>query len=235
MRDNSVLVSSIIVHNKMRNDRVSVMGILIMIWCMWLYSEVSTSCSSFSWFSLSLMLGFKWVAEIMETFPLIDSLNHRKVQLWISVKCSRCRVLRNLAPVVLWKIKTSIGANELFSSVFVSSFNQSLQVTTSAVTYAAALSLQKAQIHNARTHARGVCVCVLLSQSTETLFLSAERRAWNMLSPCLKDHSASNVNIANDTVCALLGLLNTRGTTSRDRDWMVMVVHVRSTWFAFVS
>lgn len=66
------------------------------------------------------------------------------------------RAAEESAPVVLWKIKTFRGANELFSSAFVSSFNQSPQVTVSATTYAAALSLQKAQTH---------CVCVLLYQS----------------------------------------------------------------------
>lgn len=73
-------------------------------------------------------------------------------------------------PVVLWKIKTFRGANELFSSAFVSSFNQSPQVTVSATTYAAALSLQKAQIHRVR-------VCVFSHTETMFFFLSAERRA----------------------------------------------------------
>ena len=86
------------------------------------------------------------------------------------------------APVVLWKIKTFRGANELFSSAFVSSFNQSPQVTVSATAYAAALSLQKAQIHCVC-----VCVCVCLFvwcvwcvcrpfSQPDTMVLSEERK-----------------------------------------------------------
>ncbi len=70
------------------------------------------------------------------------------------------------APVVLWKIKTFRGANELFSFAFVSSFNQSPQVTVSAATYAAALSLQKAQIHCV-TPCVCVCVCVCVALSVK--------------------------------------------------------------------
>lgn len=67
----------------------------------------------------------------------------------MSVNCSSVAVgvlgVQEPAPVVLWEIKTFRGANEFFSSAFVSSPNQSPQVTVSATAYAAALSLQKAR------------------------------------------------------------------------------------------
>lgn len=90
------------------------------------------------------------INETVETFPADRRVKRGEVELWIGVKCGRPWQLGNLAPVVLCKIKTFRGANELFSSAFVSSFNQSPQVTVSVATYAAAaLSLQKAQIRGA--------------------------------------------------------------------------------------
>ena len=136
------------------------------------------------------------------------------------------------APVVLWKIKTFRGANELFSSAFVSSFNQSPQVTVSATTYAAALSLQKPQIHCV---AVCVCVCVCVCARacaccpislTETMFLSAERRAWHMLPHGLKDHSASNVRVASDTSVVILGLHDIRAE-SEGRKWWITIIIVK--------
>lgn len=126
----------------------------------------------FSWLSLSLMSRFKqWLCrKIWKPFPRQTRLNRRKVESWSSVKCSGCWLLRNLAPVVLWEIKTFRGANELFSTAFVSSFNQSPQVSVSATTYAAAaLSLQKAYIHC-------VCACVCVCQSNSDEVFSAEKK-----------------------------------------------------------
>lgn len=64
------------------------------------------------------------------------------------------------APVVLWEIKTFRGANEFFSSAFVSALNQSPQVTVSITAYAAAL-------YHFKKHKSTllVCACVCVEKS----------------------------------------------------------------------
>lgn len=89
----------------------------------------------------------------------------------MTVNCSRVAMgvlaVQEPAPVVLWKIKTFRGANGFFSSAFVSSVNQSPQVTVPATAYAAALSLQKAQFYCVTLFVR---VCVALSANIRQCF-----------------------------------------------------------------
>ena len=106
----------------------------------------------------------------MVLFPQ-KSLSQWKVELWMSADCSCLAVgalgVQKPAPAVLRKIKTFRGANEFFGSAFVSSINQSPQVTVSAQAHTAALSLQKAQIQCMCC----VCMCCFVTQTETIMYL----------------------------------------------------------------